>query len=110
MTRDVEFGGVQLKKGDRIMLPTPIHGIDESRWDNAFEVRLDRKPTDHMAFGKGTHRCPGAILARTELRIFIEEWLKRIPDFAIDASRGGVKWETGTVLGLKSLPLVWQVG
>ncbi|MDO7836587.1 cytochrome P450 [Sphingobium sp. HBC34] len=108
VTRDVEFGGVQLKQGDRIMLPTPIHGIDESRWDNALEVQLDRKPTDHMAFGKGTHRCPGAILARAELRIFVEEWLKRIPDFAIDESRGGEKWETGTVLGLKSLPLHWQ--
>ncbi len=110
VTRDVEFGGVQLKKGDRIMLPTPIHGVDESRWEDALDVRLDRKPTDHMAFGKGTHRCPGAILARAELRIFIEEWLKRIPDFAIDESRGGVKWEPGTVLGLKSLPLVWRVG
>lgn len=108
VTRDVEFGGVKLKQGDRIMLPTPIHGVDESRWDDALEVRLDRKATDHMAFGKGTHRCPGAILARAELRIFIEEWLKRIPDFAIDESRGGVKWETGTVLGLKALPLVWQ--
>jgi len=108
VTRDTEFGGAQLKEGDRIMLPTPVHGVDESRWDNAMEVRLDRKPRDHMAFGKGTHRCPGAILARAELRIFLEQWLKLIPDFAIDESRGGVKWETGSVMGLKSLPLVWQ--
>lgn len=109
VTRDTIFGGVDLKEGDRIMLPTPVHGVDESRWDDALAVRLDRKPRDHMAFGKGTHRCPGAILARAELRIFLEEWLKRIPDFAIDESRGGVKWETGSVLGLKALPLVWTV-
>lgn len=108
VTRDSMFGGVELKEGDRIMLPTPVHGLDESRWDNALEVRLDRKPRDHMAFGKGSHRCPGAILARAELRIFLEEWLKRIPEFAIDESRGGVKWETGSVLGLKALPLLWQ--
>ncbi|MDF8334579.1 cytochrome P450 [Novosphingobium cyanobacteriorum] len=108
VTRDSTFGGIDLKEGDRIMLPTPLHGVDETRWDNALEVRLDRKPRDHMAFGKGTHRCPGAILARAELRIFLEEWLRRIPDFTIDESRGGVKWETGAVLGLKALPLVWN--
>jgi len=109
VTRDAEFGGVQMRKGDRIMLATPVHGVDESRWDDALEVRLDRKPRDHMAFGKGTHRCPGAILARAELKIFLEEWLRRIPDFEIDDSKGGVKWETGSVLGLKALPLVWNV-
>lgn len=106
VTRDVEFGGIQLKEGDRIMLPTMVHGLDERRWPDAMTVKLDRHPHDHLAFGKGTHRCPGANLARAELRIFLEEWLKRIPDFSIDP-KGQLQFESGSVAGLKTLPLVW---
>lgn len=104
--RDAELGGVQLRKGDRIMLPTIVHGVDDRRWGDAMAVHLDRKADSHMAFGRGTHRCPGANLARAEIRIFIEEWLKRIPDFSIDPE-GEVLFESGSVAGLKQLPLVW---
>jgi cytochrome P450 len=108
VTRDAEFGGVALKRGDWIMLPTMVHGLDEKRWDNALEVRFDRRPTDHLSFGSGTHRCPGANLARAELRIFLEEWLKRIPEYSIDPERK-VQSESGAVAGLSSLPLIWPI-
>ena len=105
-TRDVTFGGAPIRKGDRIMLATMVHGMDDRRWGNALEVKLDRKPRDHRAFGVGTHRCPGANLARAELKIFIEEWLRVIPEFSIDPDRE-VLVTTGSVAGLTSLPLVW---
>jgi len=108
VTRDAEFGGVTLKRGDWVMLPTMVHGLDEKRWDNALEVRFDRRPTDHLSFGVGTHRCPGANLARAELRIFLEEWLKRIPEYSIDPERK-VQSESGAVAGLSALPLIWPV-
>jgi len=107
VVRDVEFGGVSMKRGDRIMLPLMLHGMDERRWDKAREVQLGRSTRGHMAFAAGPHRCPGANLARVELAIFLEEWLKRIPDFAIDPE-GQVLFEMGSVVGLKTLPLVWQ--
>lgn len=106
VTRDVEFGGVQMKAGDRVMLPTMLHGLDDRRWGDAQEVRLDRRPQDHMAFGNGTHRCPGANLARVEIRIFLEEWLKRIPEFSIDPDRT-IVFGSGAVAGIEALPLVW---
>ena len=107
-TRDVVFGEAPMKQGDRVMLPTMVHGVDDRRWGDALEVKLDRRPRDHMSFGLGTHRCPGANLARAELRIFLEEWLKRIPEFQIDPE-GEVLWDTGSVAGLSALPLVWPV-
>jgi len=106
LTRDVVINGVQMKKGERVMLPTMVHGLDKCRWDDAMSVDLDRRPRDHMAFGQGTHRCPGANLARAEIKIFLEEWLKRIPEFSIDASQE-IRYQSGSVAGLLTLPLVW---
>lgn len=106
VAQDIEFGGAQMRKGDKVMMPTMTHGVDDRKWGDAMDVRLDRDTREHMAFGRGPHRCPGANLARAEIRIFMEEWLKRIPEFSIDPE-GEVLFETGTVSGLKRLPLVW---
>jgi len=106
LTRDTEIRGVAMKAGDRVMLPTCLHGLDERRYKNSMTVDLDRCPNDHMAFGKGTHKCPGANLARVEIKIFLEEWLARIPDFTI-ASGANVRYLSGGVAGIKNLPLVW---
>jgi cytochrome P450 len=106
LTRDTEIRGVAMKAGDRVMLPTCLHGLDERRYTNSMTVDLDRCPNDHMAFGKGTHKCPGANLARVEIKIFLEEWLARIPDFTI-ASGANVRYLSGGVAGIKNLPLVW---
>jgi cytochrome P450 len=105
VTRDTELGGVCLKKGDRIMLSTIAHGVDEKRWPDALKVKLDRRPIGHASFGKGVHACPGANLARTEIRIFIEEWLARIPDFSIE--EGALLSYAPGQPSLLSLPLVW---
>jgi cytochrome P450 len=61
----------------------------------------------HSTFGNGPHRCPGSNLGRTEIKVFIEEWLRRIPDFHLQPGekicmRSGVN---GTVYGL---PLAWD--
>ncbi len=61
-----------------------------------------------MSFGKGNHKCPGANLARAELRIFLEEWLKRIPRFSLAEGRQSPTL-SGAVAGVVELPLVWPV-
>ena len=106
LTRDAEFGGVAMKRGERIMLPTMVHGLDARRWDDPLKVDFDRPAQGHIAFGAGTHRCPGAILARAEIRIFLEEWLDKIPEFSI-APQQEVRYQSGSVAGLLNLPLVW---
>jgi cytochrome P450 len=60
----------------------------------------------HLTFGTGIHRCLGSFLARTELKVFLEEWLTRIPDFEV--ARGErVLTSAGVVNGTVYLPLRW---
>jgi cytochrome P450 len=109
LTQDVVIDGVQMKAGDRVMLPTMAHGLDAIRWPNPLEVHPEQRDVrQHMAFGAGIHRCPGANLARSEIRIFLEEWLAAIPEFSIVANHSPV-FITGAVAGLAALQLSWPV-
>lgn len=103
---DCELDGVLLKSGDMIVAPTALCGLDEERFDAPERVDLTRRGVHHATFGVGVHRCPGATLARAELRIFIETWLEQIPDFSLDPG-APVRLGPGPVASVLSLPLVW---
>ncbi|MEX3947981.1 cytochrome P450 [Paraburkholderia sp. EG287B] len=108
ITEDMEYKGIQFRKGDQIQLPNSLFGLDDRKFSNPLAVDLTRKPVMHAAFGNGPHRCPGSFLARTEIKVFLQEWLKRIPDFRIregDKPRCG----SGSVNGMLYLPLAWDV-
>lgn len=106
LTRDVDFHGVALKKGDSIMAPTMFAGRDETKFPHAGTVDLSRPSITHLSFAAGAHRCLGMHLARQELRIAIEEWLARIPAFRIDPDDQPRTYTTG-LFGVDRLPLVW---
>jgi cytochrome P450 len=108
VTRDAEFAGCPMKAGDRVVLPTASAGRDADQYPDPDEFRLDRFPNPHLAFGAGPHRCPGAHLARLELRIALEEWHRRIPDYEL-ADREAISEYVGAVAGLTALPLRWPV-
>ena len=76
----------------------PLRGPDK--------VILDRAHNRHVAFGSGIHRCAGSNLARMELRVAIEEWLRRIPEFHIEPG-AEVTWAGGQVRGPRSVPVVF---
>lgn len=103
---DVELDGVTLRRGDYIVAPNCLHGLDERRFPHAMEVDFSRQPGQTGTFGWGPHHCAGANLARVEMRILLEEWLARIPDFEIDPD-APVLEQTGTVNGVLQLPLRW---
>lgn len=103
---DLEHDGVTMKRGDAILLPTCLHGLDERRWSEPLAVDFDRKQIFHIAFGHGAHRCVGALLARTELRVMLEEWLPRIPEFEIPPG-AQVITSSGQVNAVTELPLSW---
>ncbi|MGD0693088.1 MAG: cytochrome P450, partial [Acidimicrobiales bacterium] len=75
---------------------------------NAFEDAdrfiIDRAANRHAAFGLGIHRCVGSNLARLELRVAIEEFIKRFPRFEL-ADSNAVTWAPGQVRGPRHLPL-----
>ena len=106
LTMDFEYKGIHFKKDDMIQVPISLSGMDERHYPNAMEVDFNRKPL-HLTFGSGPHRCPGSMLARTEIRVFIEEWLKRIPDFEIKAGEKPLT-VSGAMHGVVNLPLSWK--
>lgn len=106
--KDCEKFGVQFREGDMVLCMLPLAGRDEKLNANATTFDIDRKNREHMTFSKGAHLCIGHFLARAEIRILTEEWLKRVPRFSIKP--GGVqKYTTGTTMGITNLPLVWKV-
>jgi cytochrome P450 len=109
VTHDFEYKGVQMKKGDMIMMPTALHGLDDRKFDHPLEVNFNRPTPIHSTFGNGPHRCPGSYLARVELRVFMEEWLKRIPDFCIKPGESA-GFRAGVNATVTYLPLAWDVG
>jgi cytochrome P450 len=109
VTRDTEFHGVQLRQGDMVYALVAGANRDPRAYERADEFLVDRQRNNHMGFANGPHRCLGLHLARRELQIALEEWLRVIPDFdiATDAplsERGG-----GAMMTLTSLPLAWEV-
>ena len=85
-TRDVELHGQQIKEGDRVLLWYLASNRDASKYDDPHVFDIDRPDVDgHQAFGaRGRHFCLGAALARLELKVWIEETLKRMPDLELD--------------------------
>jgi cytochrome P450 len=68
-------------------------------------VDFERESNRHLAFGAGAHRCLGSHLARMELRVALEEWHRRIPEYAIQA--GEVPRYSPGIREVQYLPLVW---
>jgi hypothetical protein len=103
VTDDMEFHGVHMKKEDRVLLPFPAANRDEKQFANPAVVDIEREENRHAAFGLGIHRCIGSNLARLEMNVAIEVFLKRFPDFELDHSEQ-VTWSTGQVRGPRNLP------
>jgi cytochrome P450 len=107
VAKDQEYRGVALKRGDMILLPTVLHGLDEAENPNPWQVNLERRGISHTTFGGGPHRCAGMHLARMEVIVTLEEWLKRIPEFGI-ADGARPVYHSGIVAAVDNVPLVWS--
>lgn len=79
-TQDTELRGKKIKKGQKVLLCYPSANRDEDVFKDPDRFIADRDPNPHVAFGIGNHFCLGANLARMEIRVVLEEVLKRIPD------------------------------
>ncbi|MGB0113948.1 MAG: cytochrome P450 [Ilumatobacteraceae bacterium] len=105
-TDDVELAGCPVKAGDKVLLNFPGANRDPEAFERPDEVILDRTHNRHVAFGVGIHRCAGSNLARMELRVAIETWLQRIPDFRL-ADNAAITWAGGQVRGPRSVPVTF---
>ncbi len=107
VSRDLELGGVKMKQGDWIIVPTYLAGRDPAQYDRPDVVDPHRKAR-HVTLATGVHNCLGIHLAKREIRITLEEWLKRCPNFRIPAG-AEAKWHVEGVWGVSELPLEWDV-
>jgi cytochrome P450 len=102
VVKDTEINGCPMKVGNMVLLSFPAANRDPQMFPDADKVIIDRKENRHAAFGLGIHRCVGSNLARMEMTVAVEEFLKRIPEFSLD---GEVAWSEGTVRGPRKLPI-----
>ncbi len=101
---DVEFGGVTIPQGSKVLMNFPAANRDPEVFERPDEVILDRPHNRHIAFGAGIHRCAGSNLARLEMDIALRTWFERIPDFEV-SEPGEVTWAGGQVRGPRYLPV-----
>ena len=104
---DVELAGATLKAGEMMVAPMTLAGMDDRRNPDPETFDIDRKRRQHISFSTGPHLCLGHFLARAEMRIFISEFLRKIPRFAI-ADGFVPRWRAGAVMSLEALPIIWD--
>ncbi len=106
---DIEYEGVHIKSGDKVLMNFPAACHDPEHFENADEFIIDRAKNRHIAFGSGIHRCAGSNLARLEMQTAIRVWLERIPNFEL-SDREPMKWAGGQVRGPRIMPMSFPAG
>ena len=106
--QDTEIDGVRIEKGTPVHLLIASANLDPGEFPDPERVDFAREGNRHLAFGGGVHRCLGSHLARLELRVALEEWHRRIPEYAIAPGSEPV-YITG-LRAVEHLPLVFPRG
>ncbi len=106
VAHDMTYHGVEMKRGDMILLPTVLHGLDSDENPDPMTVDWERVGLKHTTFGGGPHRCAGLHLARLEATVTLQEWLKRVPAFRL-ADGAKPSFQSGIVAAIDNIPLVW---
>ncbi len=104
-TTDTELSGCPIKAGSTVTVMLGSANTDEAFWEGGEDVDVDREVNKHLAFGGGVHRCLGSHLARMELRVVLEEWHRRVPDYTI-ADGVTLNYSPG-LRQIDNLELVW---
>jgi cytochrome P450 len=110
VTRDCEFGGQPLRKDDRVWISWASANLAPELFDEPEQIKLDRSPNRHSAFGLGIHRCLGSNLARVVWRIVVEQVLRRMPDYELDLSAAERYPSIGITNGWKYTPVTFTPG
>ena len=104
VTRDIKIGGCPIPAGETVFLLWGSANRDPEVFDRADEMLLDRQPNRNLTFGVGGHRCLGVHLARVEMRVVLEETLRRLGDYSV--SHDEVRWprSVGILYGRAHIP------
>jgi cytochrome P450 len=102
---ETEIAGCPVHPGDQVLVTFPAANHDPAAFDNPREFQLDRERNPHVAFGLGIHRCVGSNLARLELLVGLQEWLRAFPNYTLNPA-GKTTWANGQVRGPRTIPVL----
>jgi cytochrome P450 len=106
---DVELGGQTIKRGDLVIAILGSADRDPARFAEPDALDLDRQDNRHVAFGRGSHYCLGAPLARAETEIALATLLRRLPGLRLVGDPSDVEWRPVPLFrSLVSLPVAWD--
>jgi cytochrome P450 len=92
--KDVELGGVRLKKGEKVMPMLAAANFDPQANEHPEKLELERRPNRHIAFGAGIHFCLGHQLARMEGKCALQALLQRWPKLTLATEDSNIRWRT----------------
>jgi cytochrome P450 len=104
--KDFDWHGMQIKAGEGVTCLNVAGNFDPSKFEDPRAFDPTRKVNRHFTFVAGVHSCLGAHLARRELRLLLEEWFRRIPEFRVQPG-ADIRVNPG-LLSIRNLPLVWD--
>ena len=105
-TEEVQLAGQRIPAGARVLVALAVASRDPAEHEDPDIIDF-RRQERHLAFGVGPHRCLGSHLARMEMRVALEEWHRRIPEYTLaPGAAPRVTWPAG-VVGFDSLPLAF---
>jgi cytochrome P450 len=105
-----EVNGTMLEEGEMVYLALCSANRDPEEFENPQEFRADRTPNRHVTFTVGVHRCVGSTLARAELRLAIEEVLRRLPDYELDEAALQMNPNFASAYGYQQIPVIFSPG
>jgi cytochrome P450 len=103
--KDTEVSGCPMHAGDQTLVTFPAANHDPTAFEDAHIFKLDRENNRHVAFGLGIHRCAGSNLARLEMIVAFQEWLRAFPNYSLDPSKK-TTWANGQVRGPRQIPVL----
>jgi cytochrome P450 len=102
-TKSSSVAGVEIYAGSDVYLSWAAANRDATRFADPLEFRLDRRSNPHLSFGAGIHVCPGTALARMELRVLLQELLRRLPDLRVETRDPAYQFGGGDYVFIPSL-------
>ena len=109
-TRDVELAGIEIKKGEQLLVRYDSANRDPAKFPDADQLVFDTARGGHAAFGLGIHRCLGAHLARIQITVAYDELLKRVTGLRFQSGGADdVPWAPGIANGPERLDLTFDL-
>ncbi len=105
VVKDVEVTGCPMRAGEQTLVNFPAANHDPEAFENPEDFQIDRLRNRHVAFGMGIHRCVGSNLARLELLVGLQEWIKAFPNYSLDPAKKTL-WANGQVRGPRNIPVL----